>query len=204
MLMRPADFSASTPYSAWTDPLYFSVFFRSAIGSHLCRHGHIICIRVKATAVARRYVLILPVFFGDHSLRHREQRFGFIGFRRFQRGIADLVVSIILERNSRARRIQTERIFTDFAHRWIVADQWPIPAGNSEVLLLHAEPHVDAMSNAMTVGKDERRPIISLRFAKRLQCLLRVGSHGDLRNIDVAIGNGLQRQILARDTLTSS
>ena len=53
----------------------------------------------------------------------------------------------------------------------------------------------------MAVGQDQRGPLIGLRLAKGLQGLLRIGAHGDLRHVDVAVGDRLQRQILARDAL---
>src|SRR5271169_5088195 len=53
----------------------------------------------------------------------------------------------------------------------------------------------------MAVSENYGWPPISLRLAKGLQGLLRIGSHGDLRDVDVAIRDRLQRQVLARDAL---
>src|SRR6516165_10846499 len=116
-------------------------------------HG-IISVRMKPAAVARREVLVLAVFLGDHSLCHGEQRFRFLRFRRLQRGVTNLVIRIVLEGNGGTRRIEAERVFTNVTHCRIVADERPIAAGYGEVLLLHAEAHIDAMGDAMAVGEN--------------------------------------------------
>ena len=53
----------------------------------------------------------------------------------------------------------------------------------------------------MAVGEDQRRPVIGLGFAEGLQRVLRISAHRDLRDIDVAISDGLQRHVLARRAL---
>ena len=57
------------------------------------------------------------------------------------------------------------------------------------------------MRDAVAVGDDQRGARISLRLAECLQRLLRIGAHRHLRHIDVAIGNRLQCQVLARHAL---
>ena len=143
----------------------------------------------------------MPVFVDHRCLRAGEQRRRFIGKRSRQRGIADLVIGVILEGDRRARRIQLERALADASHGRIETKQRPVAAGDRQVLLLHAETHVDAVSDALAIGEDQRGTVIGLRLPKRIQRLLRIGAHRDLGHIDVAIGDGLQGEILARDPL---
>ena len=97
--------------------------------------------------------------------------------------------------------VEAERILADRAHRRVVAEQRPVAAGDREVLLAHAELHVDAVGDAVAIGEDQRGPRIGLRLAERQQGLLRIGAHRHLRHVDVAIGDRLQGQILARGPL---
>src|SRR5208282_571129 len=92
-------------------------------------------------------------------------------------------------------------VLTDRAHGWIEPKQGPIAARNGEVLLLHAEAHVDAVGDALAIGQDQGCSYVSFRLAERVQRLLRVGAHGDLRNVDIAIGDRLESEVLARDAL---
>ncbi|MNF92392.1 hypothetical protein D3C84_750360 [compost metagenome] len=52
------------------------------------------------------------------------------------------------------------------------------------------------MGDTVAVGDDKRRARIGFGLTQGLQCLLRVGTKGDAGNIDVAVGDGLQRHIL--------
>ena len=74
-------------------------------------------------------------------------------------------------------------------------------AGDGAVLLIHPEAHVDAVRNALAVGDHQRRPVVGLRLAEGLQGLLWVGAHGDLRDVDVSVGDRLQREVLLRHRL---
>ena len=53
----------------------------------------------------------------------------------------------------------------------------------------------------MAIRENQRGTLVGLRFAECLQGLLWVGAHRYLRDIDIAVGDGLQRKILARDAL---
>ena len=57
------------------------------------------------------------------------------------------------------------------------------------------------MGDTLGVGEDQRGALVGLGFAKSVERLLRVGAHGDLRNINVAVGDRLEREVLARDAL---
>ena len=118
-----------------------------------------------------------------------------------ERTVAKFVVGIGLQRNARTRRVEAERILADGAHHRVEAEQRPISAGRRQVLLLHAEAHIDAVRDAVAVGKNQRWPGIRLGLAKRLQRVLRIGTHRHLGDIDVAIGDRLQREVLARRPL---
>ena len=85
--------------------------------------------------------------------------------------------------------------------RRIVPEQRPIAAGDGSVLLLHAVAQIEAVGDAVAVGEDEGRSVIGLGVAQRLDRLLRAAAQRDLRHVDVAIGDGLKRQILARRAL---
>ena len=67
------------------------------------------------------------------------------------------------------------------------------------MLLVQPALHVDAVSDAVAVGQNQRRPTVCLGFAEGQQGLLRVGAQGDARDIDIAVGNGLQRNVLLVD-----
>ena len=53
------------------------------------------------------------------------------------------------------------------------------------------------MRDALAVGEDQRRSLVGLGLAEGVQRLLRVGAHGDLRDVDIAIGDRLESEILA-------
>ena len=109
-----------------------------------------------------------------------------------QTAIAQFVVGVVFERDGRARRIEAERRLAGVAHRRIEAEQRPVAAGGRQVLLPHAVAQIEAVGDAMAVGEDQRRPGPGLGLAERQQGLLRIGAHRHLRDIDVAVGDGLQ------------
>jgi F-type H+-transporting ATPase subunit epsilon len=100
--------------------------------------------------------------------------------------------------------IRTPELDSAQADERVEAEQRPVAAGGRQVLLLHAEAHVDAVRDAVAVGEDQRRPGPGLGLAERLQRLLRIGAHRHLGDIDVAIGDRLQRQVLARGALAGA
>ena len=99
---------------------------------------------------------------------------------------------------------QAKRVFPDGSHCRIETEKGPVAARHGKVLLQHAMSHVDAVCDAVAIGKDQRRTVIDFCFAEDLERVLRVGAHRDLRDIDIAVGDRLQRQILAGDTLAAS
>ena len=56
--------------------------------------------------------------------------------------------------------------------------------------------HVDPVRDAVAVGDDERRPGVGLGLAEREQRLLRVRAERDARDVDVAVRDRLQREVL--------
>src|SRR5581483_8348846 len=120
-------------------------------------------------------LLVLPVFGVHRRLRLGEDPGGLVRTDVGERGIADLVVGVLLEGNGRPRRVEPEGIESGRAHRRVEAEQRPVAARHREVLLLHAETHVYAVRDAVRVGKDERRAGIGLRLTEGLQGLLRIG-----------------------------
>src|SRR3984957_19045929 len=98
-------------------------------------------------------------------------------------------------------RIEQERIVAGGTKYRVITDQWPMSCGDRAVLLIHPETHIDAARNALAVADHQRRAIVSLRLAEGLQSLLRVGTHGDLRDVDVSVSDRLQREILLRHRL---
>ena len=147
-------------------------------------------------------LLVLPVLLGHDLLGGGEQ------CPRLPRdrccasdAVAQLVVGVVLERDRRPRRVQPERVLADRAHGRVEAEQRPVAAGGREVLLLHAVAQVEAVRDAVAVGEDQRGSRIGLRFAECEQRVLRVGAHRHLRDVDVAVGDRLQRQVLARHAL---
>ena len=57
---------------------------------------------------------------------------------------------------------------------------------------------LDALRDAVAVGEHQRGPVVGLRLAERAQRLLRVGAHGHPGHVDVAVGDGLQGEVLLR------
>src|ERR1035441_5811417 len=73
--------------------------------------------------------LVNAVFLVDVVLSLSQQRCRLLRTRERESLITQFVVSVVLERNGRPWRIQTERSFTDLAHRRVVAEERPIAAG---------------------------------------------------------------------------
>ena len=53
-----------------------------------------------------------------------------------------------------------------------------------------------AVGDAVAVGDDEARPVVGLGLPERGERLVRVGAHGHPRDVDVAVGDRLQREVL--------
>ena len=66
-----------------------------------------------------------------------------------------LVAAVILERDPRPRRIEPERIHAALAHGRIEAEQRPVAARGCARRLLHPEPHVDPVRDALRIGEDQ-------------------------------------------------
>ena len=118
-----------------------------------------------------------------------------------QRLEAHLVVAVFLERNARPRRVQPERVHAPRPHRRIEAEQRPVAGSHGARRLLHAVAHVGAVGDALRVRQDQGRSGVGLRLAHGHERLLVVRPHGDLGDVDAAVGDGHQRQVLARDRL---
>ena len=63
--------------------------------------------------------------------------------------------------------------------------------------LLHAVAHVDAVRDALRVRQDQGRSRVRLGLAHGHERLLVVRPHGDLGDVDAAVVDGHQRQVLA-------
>ena len=85
-------------------------------------------------------------------------------------------------------------------HR-VVADQRPVAAGHGAVLLAEPVAHLDAVRDAVAVGDHQRRAVVGLGLAEGAQGLLRVGAHRDPGDVDVAVGDRLQREVFLRHGL---
>ncbi len=57
------------------------------------------------------------------------------------------------------------------------------------------------MRDAVTVGNDDRRPVVRLGFEERIHRLLRRRAHGNLRHVDVPVRDRHQAEILLRAAL---
>ena len=68
--------------------------------------------------------------------------------------------------------------------------------GNGLVLLVEPLAQVVAVGDAVAVGDDEARPVVGLGLPERGERLVRVGAHGHARHVDVAVGDGLQGDVL--------
>ena len=62
-------------------------------------------------------------------------------------------------------------------------------------LLFEALAHIDAMSDAVAVGDDDRRAVIGICFEEGAERLLIAGAHGHLRDIDITVGHGDHAQV---------
>lgn len=71
-----------------------------------------------------------------------------------ERPIPQLVVGIVLERNGRPRRVQTERPLSGRAHGGFVAKERPLAARRREVLLPQPAAQIVAVCDAVAVGED--------------------------------------------------
>jgi hypothetical protein len=109
-----------------------------------------------------------------------------------------LAIAVLLERYARPRGIEPKRIHAALAHGRIEAEQRPVTARGCACRLLHPEPHVSPMGDALRIGEDERRTVIRLGFAERDDRLLVVRAHRDLGDVDVAVGDRHHREVLAR------
>jgi hypothetical protein len=63
---------------------------------------------------------------------------------------------------------------------------------------VHPEPHVDAVRNALAVSEDQRGSAVGLRLTHADEGLFAVGPNPDLRQVDVAIGDQHECQVLPR------
>ncbi len=152
---------------------------------------------MEPAAIALRELFVLAVFLGDGRLRQREEVVRFGRARARERAVAKLVVGVGLQRDVGTRGVEAERVLVDGPHHRVEAEQRPVAAGGRQVLLLHAEAHVDAVGDAVAVGENERRPRIGLGLAEGLQRMLRIGAHGDLGDIDIAVSDRLEGEILS-------
>ena len=89
-----------------------------------------------------------------------------------QGAIAQLAVDVVGERDARPRRVEQERVLARRARHRVVAEERPVPARDGPVLLVEPVAHLDAVRDAVAVGDDERRPVVRLRLAERLERLL--------------------------------
>src|ERR1035437_3689219 len=154
--------------------------------------------RMKVFAAAAGQLLVLSILLRHDLLSLRQQRLSRFWIGAGERPIAQLVIGIIFERDRGPGRVEPEWSFTNLAHGRIEAEKRPVSAGRRKVLLLHTEAQVEAVSDAMAIGDNERRARIGLGLAEGEQRVLRISSHRHLCNINVTVGNGLQRQVLSR------
>ena len=127
----------------------------------------------EAVRAAGRHLLVDLPALGDGLLGQPVQAFGLgrVGVR--QRAVAQLAVGVVGQRDARPRRVEQERVAAGRAHHRVVADQRPVPAGDRAVLLVEPVAHLDAVRDAVAVGDHQRRPVVGLGLAERLQRLLR-------------------------------
>ena len=83
----------------------------------------------------------------------------------------------------------------------VVADERPVAARHGAVLLVEALLHVDAVRDAVAVGEDQRRAVVGLGLAEGGQGLLGIGTHRDARDVDAAVRDRLEREVLLGDGL---
>ena len=67
----------------------------------------------------------------------------------------------------------------------------------------HTFGHINPVRNTMGIGNYQRRAVVSIRFRQRLNGLVHIGTHGYLRNINVAVGHGNHTQVFLRHLFTA-
>jgi hypothetical protein len=158
-------------------------------------------VRVETFSAPTRQLLVLTVLLGDDLLRPGEQLFGRGRIGAGECAVSQFVISVGLERDRWPGRVQAKRPLACGAHGRVEPEQGPVAARRRKILLLHAIAQVETVGDAMAVGEDQRGAWIGFSFPEGEQRLLRVRPHRHLRNIDVPVGDGLQREVLARHTL---
>ncbi len=88
-----------------------------------------------------------------------------------------------------------------FAQLGVVAQERPVAAGHRQVLLMEALAHVDPVRDAVAVGQHQGGPRIGFGFAQGQEGLLRIGAHGHLCHVHIAVRNRLKRQVFLAHAL---
>ena len=132
----------------------------------------------------------------DGLLGQGVQAFGLgrVGVR--ERAVAQLAARVVGQRDARPRRVEQERVAARCTQHRVVPDQRPVPAGHGAGLLVEPTSHLDAVGDAVAVGDHQRWPVVGLRLAEGAQCLLGIRPHGHPRDVHVAVGDGLQGDVL--------
>ena len=140
---------------------------------------------------ARSHVFVdLPALV-DRLLRQREKPFGLVRIGVGEAAVAQLAVAIVGKREAGAVGIQQEWRRACGAQHRVVSNQRPVSAGHRTVLLVEAITQLEAMCDAVAVGDHDRRPVVGFGLPEGEQRLLRIGAHGDSRDVDVAVRNDL-------------
>src|SRR5215218_97483 len=102
-----------------------------------------------------RKILILLPSPRNCFLRLVQEKLRDGGFALLQHAIATFGVDVVLKGNLWIARIELERVLILLNQSWVVAIQRPVTRIHRQLLLVHTLRHVDAMSNALTVGDDQ-------------------------------------------------
>ena len=104
--------------------------------------------------------------------------------------------------------VEGEGVLAFVSKSGIVAPEVPVTASNGALLFFltatHAALDLQTVVDAGSVGDDERRTGISLRFTDGLQALSLVSAHGNLSDIDVTVSGLHETEVFLGDTLAGS
>ena len=142
-----------------------------------------------------------------HLLRLGEEFLGLVGVGLLDGEIADLAEQEVVEVCPvRLLGVEREWVLAFLGQSGIVAPEVPVAALDGLLLLglalAHAALGLQTVVDTGSVGDDDRRSVPSLGLADSLQGLSVVSTHGNLSDIDVAVGGSDHTEVLLADALT--
>ena len=147
------------------------------------------------------HVFVFSVALGGFARSLREVFRGVFREGAFERRVADFAVEEVFVGHRRGLRVYRERLFL----ARVVAVEYPVARvdGALHLGLRAAHAALESVREAGRVGDDHGAAFVFLGLAQRLDELVHVGAHRDLRDVDVAVGHEHRAEVFFRDALAA-